>query len=162
MEIIKYAYQEDFLQIGYFLAVAVTIIKFHSEYFKGKPAYFMVLVHDLIKLSFVSLTIMIGFSVLIEVHRNAEAIQELQVFEPTIIYDDRISKAIEEFRAVNPLRMDKAEADAAFTEIFTRIFGDYDERPMIGAIFNMGDYYVLCGDLKLWLSESPCKWGERG
>lgn len=157
MEIVNYAYQKDFLQIGYFLAVIVTIIKFYSEYFKGRPAYIMVLVYDLVKLTFVSLTVLIGFSVLIVVHQNAEAIRKIQIPEPTVTHDDRVSQVIEEFSKIDAFSMERVEAEKAFSEIYDRIFPFEPGHTMTGAEFFMGSYNVICG-----LGRPLCTFGEKG
>lgn len=168
MEVIEYVYQKNFLEIGYFVAVAATIMKFYSEKFKDKPAYTMVLINDLAKLTFVSLSVIVGFSLIVLVNRNYEAIANLQPPtppEPGVIYEDRVSQAISRFNSeIDLSAMGANEAAARATQIYFEIFGDeLRDRPFDGIMFRLegGAFVVWCGE-----SASPstlgCIVGERG
>lgn len=165
MEVIQYIYQKDFLQIGYFLAVLATVMKFYSEKFEGKPAYTLVLVNDLLKLTFVSLSVLVGFSLIILVNRNHEAITNLQppsAPDPIFVYDDRASQAIERFNNEINLDFSAEENDLIATDIYFEIFGEnLRDRPFNGVMFRTNGFDVWCGE-----SAGPrtlgCHVGERG
>ncbi len=168
MQIVEYAYQHDFLQIGYFIAVAATIMKFYSEKFKGKPAYTLVLINDLLKLSFISLTVLVGFSVLIMVDRTNRAIENLQpppTPEPIVVYDDRISQANEKFRQLYSEDHHLQALGALATDIYVEIFGNGTDRAVREVTFQPFGHsgiVVSCDFPTYGVDQVICSFGESG
>ena len=167
MQIVEYVYQNDFLQIGYFVALVATIMKFYSERFKGKPAYFLVLVNDILKLSFISLTVLVGFSVVVLVNRNYDAIQTLippPAPEPIIIYEDRVSQMNEKLKQID-YYTNPDEGNRAATALFNELFGSvHRDRQLTGVIFRpygWSGLEVACGETQFG-SRFECVFVERG
>lgn len=168
MTIMGFIYQRNLIEIGYFIAVAATIMKFYSEKFKGSPAYTLVLVNDLLKLSFISVAVVIGFNIIVLVNRNHDAIEKLVPPEPVIMRDDRIDRVLELFNDMDITTLNWQEANRLATDLYIEIFGnDGQDAPLDMIILRTKNGLVLCrrrynNDDVVPFGSVTCEVGERG